>query len=54
MRLESDFLIVPNLPEIQKTTMTPQFADIKLLSNFFNIILFLLSSLVTDPSFMSM
>ena len=54
MRLESNFLIVPNWPEIQKTTMTSQFADVELSPNFFNIILFLLSSLVTDPSFMSM
>ena len=34
-------------------TMTPQFTDMMLLSYFFDVVLFLLSSLVTGPSLMS-
>ena len=34
-------------------TMTSQFADMTSSSNFFEVVLFLLSSLVTGPSFMS-
>ena len=34
-------------------TMKSQFADITSSSNFFDVVLFLLSSLVTGPSFMS-
>ena len=33
--------------------MTSQFANKKLSSDFFNVVLFLLSSLITAPSFMS-
>ena len=33
--------------------MTSQFADMKSSSDFFNVVVFFLSSLVTDPSFMS-
>ena len=34
-------------------TMTSQFSDMTLSSNFLDVVLFLLSSLVTGPSFMS-
>ena len=34
-------------------TMTSQFSDMTSLSNFFDVILFLLLSLVTGPSFVS-
>ena len=53
IRPEFDFRIGPNWPKIRKVTMTSQFADMKSSSNFFGIVLFLLSSLVTGPSFMS-
>ena len=53
MRRESGFRIAPNWPEIGKVLMTLQFADMTLWSNFFDVLLFLLSSLVTGPSFMS-
>ena len=35
-------------------TLTSQFSDMTSSSNFFDVVLFLLSSLVTGPSFMSM
>ena len=38
---------------INKKKMTSQFADLPSLSNFFNVNVFLLSSLVTGPSFIS-
>ena len=44
MRPESGFRIAPNWPKIKKMTMT---------SNFLDVVLFLLSSLVTGPSFLS-
>ena len=53
MHPESDFQIAPNWPEIGKMTMTPQFSDMTSSSNSFDVALFLLSSLVTGPSFMS-
>ena len=34
-------------------TMTSQFVDLTSLSNFFDVVLFLLSILVAGPSFMS-
>ena len=55
MRPDSGFRIAPNRPKIGKMTMTSQFRDMKLSSVFFffDIVLFLLSSLVTGSSFMS-
>ena len=53
MRPESGFQIAPNRPKIGKMTMSSQFRDMKLSSVFFDIVLFLLSSLVTGSSFMS-
>ena len=50
---ESSLWTAPNWPKIPKMTMTSQFADMTSTSNFFDIFLFLLSSLVTGPSFMS-
>ena len=40
-------------PEIRKMTMTSQFPESMSTSNFFDVVLFLLSSLVTGRSFMS-
>ena len=42
-----------NLAIIGKMTMTSHFADMMLSSHFFDVVLFLLSRLLTDPSFMS-
>ena len=53
MRPESGFWIALNWPLIEKMTMTSQFADTTSSSIFFDVVLFLLSSLVTGPSFMS-
>ena len=53
MRPESGFRIASNWPEIGKMTMMSQFADMTSSSNFFDFVLFLLLSLVTGPSFMS-
>ena len=53
MRPESGFRTAPNRPEIGKRRITSQFADMVSSSNFFDIVLFLLSSLITGPSFMS-
>ena len=50
---ESGLRTAPNWPKIRKMTMTSQFSDMTSLSNFFDVVLFLLSSLVTGPSFMS-
>ena len=50
---ESDLRTAPNWPKIQKMTMTSQFSDMTSSLNFFEVVLFLLSSLVTGPSFMS-
>ena len=51
MHPESSFWISPNCPEIEKITMTSQFAGMTPSSNFFEVVLFLLPSLVTGPSF---
>ena len=51
--LESGLRTAPNRPKIQKMTMTSQFSNMTSTSNFFDVVLFLLSSLVTGPSFMS-
>ena len=50
---ESGLPIAPNWPKIRKMTMTSQFSDMTSTSNFFDVVLFLLSSLVTGLSFMS-
>ena len=50
---ESGLRTAPNWPKIRKMTMTSQFSDMTSSSNFFDVVLFLLSSLVTGPSFMS-
>ena len=53
MRPGPGFRIVPNWLQIGKMTMTSQFADMTSSSNLFDVVLFLLSSFVTGPSFMS-
>ena len=50
---ESGLRTAPNWTEIRKMTMTSQFSDITSKSEFFDVVLFLLSSLVTGRSFMS-
>ena len=50
---ESGLRTAPNWPKIRKMTMTSQFSDMTSSSIFFEVVLFLLSSLVTGPSFMS-
>ena len=50
---DSGLRTAPNWPKIKKMTMTSQFSDMTSKSNFFDDVLFLLSSLVSDPSFMS-
>ena len=53
MRPESGFQISPNWPQNGKMVMTSQFSDMTLSSYFFDVFLFLLSSLVSGPGFMS-
>ena len=50
---ESGLRTAPNWPKIRKMTMTSQFPDITSSSTFCDVVLFLLSGLVTGPSFMS-
>ena len=50
---ESGLRTAPNWLKIRKMTMTSQFPNMTSSSNFFGLVLFLLSSLVTGPSFMS-
>ena len=50
---ESGLRTAPNWPKIRRMTMTSQFSDMTSASNIFDVVLFLLSSLVTGPSFMS-
>ena len=50
---ESCLRTAPNWPKIRKMTMTSQFSDMTSSSIFFNVVLFLLSALVTGPSFMA-
>ena len=50
---ESGLWTASNWPKIQKMTMTSQFSYMTSTSNFFDVVLFLLPSLVTGPSFMS-
>ena len=49
----SGLWIAPNLSKIWKITMTSQFSNMTSTSNLFDVVLFLLSSLVTGSSFMS-
>ena len=53
MRSESGFRIAPDFPEIGKMTMNSQFVHMKSSSIFFDDTVFLLSSLGTGSSFMS-
>ena len=48
---ESGLRIAPHWPKIQKMTTTSQFSDTTSTSIFFDVFLFLLSSLVTGPRF---
>ena len=50
---ESGLRTAPNWSKIPKMTMTSQFFDVTSSSNVLEVVLFLLSSLVTGPSFMS-
>ena len=50
---ESGLRTAPNWPKIRKMAMMSQCFDMTSLSNFFDVVLFLLSSLVTSPRFMS-
>ena len=50
---DSGLRTAQNLPKIRKMTMTSQFPNMMSLSKFFDVVLFLLSSLVTGSSFMS-
>ena len=50
---ESGLWTAPYWPKITKMTLASQFSDMTSTSIFFQIFLFLLSNLVTDPSFMS-
>ena len=50
---ESGLQTPPNWSNIWKMTMASQFTVITSASNFFDVVLFLLSGLVTGPSFMS-
>ena len=50
---KSSLQTAANWQKIWKMTMTSQFSDMMSSSNFFDVVLFLLSSLVTGPSFMS-
>ena len=48
---KSGFRIAPNCSKIGKRTMTSKFADMATSSIFFDVLLFLFSSLVTGPSY---
>ena len=54
MHPEAGFQIAPNCPQIGKIGMTSQFPHMTSSPNFFDFALFLLSSLVSVPSFMQM
>ena len=49
---DSGLRTAPNWPKIQKVAMTSQFSDTTSKSNFFDVLLFLLSSF-SGPNFMS-
>ena len=53
MRPKSGFRIAPNWSQIRKIAMTSQFSDMTSSPNIFDVVLFFLLRLVTDPSFMS-
>ena len=53
MSPESNFWIAPNWLKFWKMIMTLRFVDMASSSNFSDDFLFLLSSLVSGPSFMS-
>ena len=53
MHPESGFRIAQNWPQTGKMAMTSQFFDMTSWLSFLDVVLFLLSSLVTGPSFMS-
>ena len=53
MHPQLGFPMAPDWPHIEKMIMTSQFANITSSSNFVDVVLFVLPSLVTDPSFMS-
>ena len=53
MHTESGFRMAPKWPYIRKMTMASESVGITLSSIFIGVVLFLLSSLVTDWSFMS-
>ena len=50
---ESGLWTAPNWPKIRERAMTSQFSDMTSKSNFFDVVLFLLSILGTGSSFMS-
>ena len=50
---ESGLQTAPNLQKIRRMTMTSQFSDMTSTSNILNVALFLLSSLVTGQSIIS-
>ena len=50
---ESCLRTAPNWPKVRKMTMKWQFLDMTSSSEFFDVVLFLFSNLVTGPSFMS-
>ena len=50
---ESGLRTAPNWPEFRKMTMTSHFSDMTSTWTFLDVVLFLLSNLVTDRSFMS-
>ena len=50
---ESGLQTAPNLQKIRRMTMTSQFSDMTSTSNILNVVLFLLSSLVTGQSIIS-
>ena len=53
LRPESGLRTNPNWQTIRKMTRTSQYSDITLTSNFLDVVLFFLLSVVTCPSFMS-
>ena len=53
MRPESGSQIAPTWPQIGKITIMSQFSDMTSSSKFFDVVLFLLWSLITGLSFMS-
>ena len=50
---ESGLRTAPKMAKIQRMTMTSKFSNMTSTSNFFEVVLFFLSSLVTGLSFMS-